>query len=113
MTLDEGEPTIGLVYTRKHEQLLGPARLPDEPLEPRHEAIAASLKMVFKEASCHILNGLFQKIGIPRLCLAGGRAMNSVLNGKIRQQTPFTEVYIQPAAADNGTALGAALYVWH
>ena len=39
--------------------------------------------------------------------------MNSVANGKIREQTPFTEVYIQPAAGDNGTALGAAFYVWH
>ena len=49
----------------------------------------------------------------PRLCLAGGCAMNSVANGKIREQTPFREVYIQPAAGDNGTALGAAYYVWH
>ena len=39
--------------------------------------------------------------------------MNSVLNGKIREQTPFRQVYIQPAAADNGTSLGAAFYVWH
>jgi len=113
MTWDEGEPTIGPVYTRKLEQLLGPARSPDAPLEPRHEAIAASLQVVFEEAACHILNGLYQKTGVPRLCLAGGCAMNSVMNGKIRQQTPFKDVYIQPAAADNGTALGAALYVWH
>jgi len=113
MTWDEGEPTIGPVYTRKLEQLLGPARSPDAPLEPRHEAIAASLQVVFEEAACHILNGLYQKTGVPRLCLAGGCAMNSVMNGKIRRQTPFKEVYIQPAAADNGTALGAALYVWH
>jgi predicted NodU family carbamoyl transferase len=40
-------------------------------------------------------------------------ASNSVMNGKIRQHTPFEEVYIQPAAGDNGTALGAAFYVWH
>ena len=39
--------------------------------------------------------------------------MNSVANGKIRERTPFDEVYIQPAAGDNGTALGAAFYVWH
>jgi len=49
----------------------------------------------------------------PSLCLAGGCAMNSVANGKIRQNTPFTEVFIQPAAGDNGTALGAALDAWH
>jgi carbamoyltransferase len=113
MTWDDGEPSIGPVYTRQLAALLGPARRPDAPLEPRHEAIAASLQVIFEEAAWHILNGLYQKTGISRLCLAGGCAMNSVMNGKIRQQTPFTEVYIQPAAADNGTALGAALYVWH
>ncbi len=47
------------------------------------------------------------------MCLAGGCAMNSVANGKVRQRTPFTSVYIQPAAGDNGTALGAACYVWN
>ena len=113
MTWDDGEPFIGPVYTRQLAALLGPARSPEEPLEPRHEAIAASLQVVFEEAACHILNGLYLKTHIPRLCLAGGCAMNSVMNGKIRQQTPFTDVYIQLAAADNGTALGAALYVWH
>src|SRR5712691_3488804 len=48
-----------------------------------------------------------------RLCLAGGCAMNSVANGKIREQTGFREVFIQPAAGDNGTALGAAFHAWH
>ena len=47
------------------------------------------------------------------LCLAGGCAMNSVANGKIRQHTPFKNVFIQPAAGDNGIALGAALLAWH
>jgi carbamoyltransferase len=48
-----------------------------------------------------------------RLCLAGGCGMNSVFNGKIRERTDFEELYVQPAAADNGTALGAACYVWN
>jgi carbamoyltransferase len=38
--------------------------------------------------------------------------MNSVANGKVRANTPFTDLYIQPASGDNGTALGAAYYVW-
>ncbi|HEU0077966.1 MAG TPA: carbamoyltransferase C-terminal domain-containing protein, partial [Longimicrobiaceae bacterium] len=49
----------------------------------------------------------------PRLCLGGGCAMNSVANGKIRERTPFRDVFVQPAAADNGTALGAAYWVWN
>jgi carbamoyltransferase len=113
MTWDDGEPTIGRVYTAKLEELLGPARAPSAPLEPRHEAIAASLQVVFEEAAFHVLNTLHKHTRLKRLCLAGGGGMNSVMNGKIRTETPFEEVYVQPAAADNGTALGAALYVQH
>lgn len=61
----------------------------------------------------HVLNGLWERRPLGALCLAGGCAMNSVANGKIRKRTPFRSVYIQPAAGDNGTALGAAYYVWH
>jgi carbamoyltransferase len=113
MTWDDGEPVVGPVYTGKLEELLGPARRPDEPLVSRHESIAASVQVVFEEAALHVLNALQARTGLRRLCLAGGCAMNSVLNGKIRERTPFREVYVQPAAGDNGTALGAALYVWH
>jgi carbamoyltransferase len=113
VTWDDTEPTIGPVFTSRLEALLGPARRWDEPVQPRHEAIAASLQLVFEDAVFHVLRALFARTGLPRLCLAGGCAMNSVANGKIREQTPFREVFIQPGAGDNGTALGAALYVAH
>ena len=113
MTWENRQPEIGRVFTAKLEGLLGPARHPDEPLEPRHEAIAASLQRVYEEAAFTLLRALHARAGSPRLCLAGGCAMNSVANGKIRSETPFSDVYIQPAAGDNGTALGAALSVWH
>jgi carbamoyltransferase len=51
--------------------------------------------------------------GSRSLCFAGGCAMNSVANGKIREQTDFRDVFIQPASGDNGTALGAAYYAWN
>jgi carbamoyltransferase len=113
MTWEGGEPVIGRVWTEELERLLGSARRPDEPIEPRHEAIAASAQAVFEEAAFHVLRGVHRRTGLARLALAGGCALNSVMNGKIREQTQFTELYIQPAAGDDGTALGAALSVWH
>jgi carbamoyltransferase len=113
MTWDEGEPVLEPVFSAELERLLGPARRRDEPVTEWHEAIAASLQVVFEEAAFHVLNGLHAATKLSRLCLAGGCAMNSVANGKIRDRTPFEEVYIQPASGDNGTALGAAFYVWH
>ena len=113
MTWDDGEPLLERVFSKKLEDLLGPSRTSDEPVTARHESIAASLQVVFEEAAFHVLNGLHAATKSPRLCLAGGCAMNSVANGKIRERTPFKEVYIQPASGDNGTALGAAFYVWN
>ena len=55
MTWDDGEPTIGRVFTPKLEALLGPARRRDEPLDARHEAIAASLQAVYEDAALHVL----------------------------------------------------------
>jgi carbamoyltransferase len=113
MTFEDGEPAIGTVFTAKLEALLGPARRPDEPLDARHEAMAASLQAVYETAAMHVLNHVQRSTHATRLCLAGGCAMNSVANGKIREQTRFREVFIQPAAGDNGTALGAAFHAWH
>ena len=113
MTWEDGEPEVSRVFTPKLEALLGPARRSQEPVDARHEAIAASLQHVYEQAAFSVLRAVHRRTRNPRLCLAGGCAMNSVANGKIRSETPFTDVYIQPAAGDNGTALGAALHVWH
>ena len=113
MTWAQGQPSIGRVFTPALEALLGPSRDPQKPLTPRHEALAASLQVVFEEVAFHVLNQVYRDTGLKRLCLAGGCAMNSVMNGHIRERTPFDEVYIQPAAGDSGTALGAALAVQH
>jgi carbamoyltransferase len=113
MVWDEGEPRVEAVWAPALESLLGPARTPGEPLDGRHEDLAASLQAFFEEAAFHVLRAVHDQHPVDRLCLAGGCAMNSVANGKIRHATPFKQVYVQPAAGDNGTALGAALHAWH
>ena len=113
MSWEGGEPAIPDVYTDRLVELLGPPRRPDDPVTTHHEDLAASVQRVFEEAAFHVLRGVHARIPVDALCLAGGCAMNSVANGKIRQHTPFRDVFIQPAAGDNGTALGAALAAWH
>jgi carbamoyltransferase len=113
MEWDEGYPTLGRVYSGRLAELLGVAREPTTPLTERDEDIAHSLQVVYEECAMHVLNALWERTRLDSLCLAGGCAMNSVANGKVRARTPFKSVYIQPAAGDNGTALGAACYVWN
>jgi carbamoyltransferase len=112
MEWDEGYPTLGQVWTPALEQLLGPSRRTGELLTSEHEDLAHSLQTVYEECALHVLEGLWELTRNPRLCLAGGCAMNSVANGKVRSRTPFRQVFIQPASGDNGTALGAAFEVW-
>jgi len=113
MEWDAGAPSVPDVYSEALIDLLGPARQPSEPVTSVHQQLAASVQVVFEEAMMHVLNGVHARVPMATLCLAGGCAMNSVANGKIRGATPFTSVFIQPAASDNGTALGAALAAWH
>lgn len=113
MEWDDGYPSLGRVFSDEMPALLGSPRSKDEPVTGAHEDLARSLQAVFEECAFHLLNGLWERTHNPRLCLAGGCGMNSVANGKIREHTPFKDLYIQPAAGDNGTALGAAYYVWN
>jgi carbamoyltransferase len=113
MEWESGSPTMAPLYTRELEAMLGPRRQTAEPLAARHENLARSLQDVYEECAFHVLNALWSRTKNARLCLAGGCAMNSVANGKVRENTPFREVYIQPAAADSGTALGGAYQVWN
>lgn len=113
MDWDDGEPSIGVLYSRKLEGLLGPARKNGEDIQEKHMDIAASLQKRYEEIFFHVLNQAHNRTKSQYLALAGGCAMNSVANGKIFAQTPFKDVYIQPAGGDAGGAIGAAYYVWH
>jgi carbamoyltransferase len=95
------------------ERLLGPRRQPAEQLDQRHHDIARSAQAMYEEAFFHLLNVLHGRTGRTDLALAGGCAMNSVANGKVRRMTPFRRVYVQAAAGDAGGAIGSAFAVWH
>ncbi len=75
--------------------------------------VAASVQKFTEEAILKMVNHLHQETGLDKLVMAGGVALNSVANGRIVRETPFDDVFIQPAAGDAGGALGAALYVHH
>lgn len=75
--------------------------------------IAASIQLVTEETILKMANVLHAQTGSKRLCLAGGVALNSKANGRLLGETPFEEIFIQPAAGDSGGALGAALYTYH
>ncbi len=117
MTWDDGEPVLGQLYSQRFVERFGPPRDPRVPIEAVEGAnyvdVAASLQTMLEEAEFHLLRMLHQTTGQRALCMAGGVALNSAFNGKIRPNLPFDEVYIQPAAGDAGTALGAAYYVYH
>lgn len=108
---DNGSPSVGRLFSDRLAELLGPVRQKGEELTQRHKDIARSVQAMYEEAFFHLLNRLHARHAVDSLCLAGGCAMNSVANGKVRRNTPFKQVYIQSAAGDAGGAIGAALLV--
>ncbi|HEY8521730.1 MAG TPA: carbamoyltransferase C-terminal domain-containing protein [Gammaproteobacteria bacterium] len=93
------------------EERLGPPRRRGAALEPRHFDIARSLQLVLEETVLELARWLHEETAADNLCMAGGVALNCVLNGRLRHAGPFRRVWVQPAAGDAGTALGAALWV--
>lgn len=94
-------------------RVLGKNRLPGEEITNRHMDIAKSAQVVLEEILFHMANRLHRETRIDKLCLAGGVALNCVANGKLLANTAFRQIFVQPAAGDAGTSLGAALYVYH
>ena len=106
-------PILGPLFSAQMPRRLGPTRTPEQPLEPRHRNLAASLQARLEEVYLGMLGKLARGTGLKSVCLAGGVAFNCVANGKIFDATPVEHVYVQPAAGDAGLAIGAAYYVWH
>jgi carbamoyltransferase len=113
MTWSEGSPTISRIFSPRLEDVFGPAREPQGELTKHHEDVAGALQAVLEEAYLHVVNEAQRRTGMTDLCLAGGVALNAVANGRIRPETAFDGLYIQPAAGDSGIAVGAAYFVWN
>jgi carbamoyltransferase len=113
ITWDEGAPVIGKLYSDFLEKRLGGAREAGSAVDKRHENVAASLQARLEDSVISLLNKLYERYGVKKLCMAGGVAFNCVANGLIFEETPFEDVYIPPAAGDAGLAVGAAYYVYH
>jgi len=82
-------------------------------LNEHYADVAASIQKVIEEIILRLARDLHKRTGLTKLCMAGGVALNSVANGRILNETPFEDLFIQPAAGDSGGALGAALHVYH
>ncbi|CAN5850560.1 carbamoyltransferase [soil metagenome] len=92
---------------------IGKPRLPGEELTEHHWNIASSAQRVLEDTAIYLVKEIKEMTGEENLCMAGGVAFNSVMNGRIFHETPFKRFYVQSAAGDAGGSLGAAFYVWH
>jgi carbamoyltransferase len=98
--------------SEKFDQLFGgPRRTPESRITRREMDLAASIQAFTEEAMLQMGRHVHRETGEANLCLAGGVALNCVANGRLLREGPFRDIWIQPAAGDAGSALGAALAV--
>jgi carbamoyltransferase len=93
------------------EEAFGPARRRGGPYERWHFDLAHSLQVVLEETVLRLARWLHDRTRVDDLCMAGGVALNCVMNARVRDEGPFGRIWVQPAAGDAGTALGAALLI--
>ena len=105
----------GLTMTnaRFDELFEGPPRAAESELTQRHMDIARSIQEVTEEIVLKLARTVAAETGLKKLCLGGGVALNCVANGRLLREGTFDEIWIQPAAGDAGSAVGAALCGWH
>ena len=105
----------GLTMTNKKFDALfgGPPRKPETELTQREMDLAASIQKVTEDIVVELAQGIAKETGERNLCLAGGVALNCVVNGILLRRKIFDNIWIQPAAGDAGGALGAALSTWY
>jgi carbamoyltransferase len=110
---EDGTMKLSRHYSDKTVELFGEPRVPHATITQRDMDLAYAMQQRFEDICFHLLKKLHQQVPSENLVMAGGCALNSVANGKIFSETPFRRTWIQPAAGDEGLAIGAALYAYH
>lgn len=104
------EPYFDNLFSKNIEKLLGPARNPKDKIEERHKDIACSLQYKFEEIIIKIINNLYIENFSENICISGGCMFNSVLNGRLIQETKFENFHLHSNVGDAGGSIGSALY---
>jgi carbamoyltransferase len=110
---EDGTVKLARHFSDRMAQLFGPSRQPQAEILQRDMDLAFAMQHRFEEVFFHLLKQLHQHAPSENLAMAGGCALNSVANGKLFAETPFRKTWIQPAAGDEGLAIGAALHTYH
>ena len=100
-------------FSKKFTDRFGPPRRKGEPIEERHRNIAASAQRLVEETVLNLARRLQKQTGLKQLCMAGGVALNCSMNGRLLREGPFDSIFVQPAAGDDGIAIGAAYQLHH
>jgi carbamoyltransferase len=109
----DGTVRLARHFSDRMEELFGQPREPHAEIAQRDMDLAYAMQHRFEQVFFHLLKQLHRRVPVEDLAMAGGCALNSVANGKLFQQTPFRRTWIQPAAGDEGLAIGAALHTYH
>jgi len=111
--LPDGTVRLARHFSPRMVKAFGEPREPHAEITQREMDLAYAMQRRFEDVLFHLLNQLYVRVGCKNLAMAGGCALNSVANGKLFSQTPFRRTWIQPAAGDEGLAIGAALHTYH
>ena len=110
---DTKQMRLGRVFSDALVELLGEPRKRGADLTQREKDIARSTQVRFEQAAANCLNSLSRLVPTQRLAMAGGCALNGVMNARIYRDFPVEQMYLQSASSDDGTAIGAAYHCWH
>jgi len=111
--LADGTVQLARHFSSRMVKAFGHPREPRAEITQRDMDLAYAMQRRFEDVLFHLLNKLYHRMPCEDLAMAGGCALNSVANGKLFARTPFRCTWIQPAAGDEGLAVGAALHTYH